>query len=123
MIQLDTNFLIAAMKPGTPAAARLLEWLDRGEAVSLSVVVWTEVLCGPLSLDEHRLAVHLFPNPEPLLPEDAVLAARLFNVTGRRRSTLPDGVIAATALRLGAPLATQNLSDFQPLIPHGLQLV
>jgi predicted nucleic acid-binding protein len=32
-------------------------------------------------------------------------------------------MIAAVAIRCGAKLATINVADFQPFIPHGLVLV
>jgi hypothetical protein len=34
------------------------------------------------------LARQIFPQPEPFLPADAVLAVRLFNQTGRRSRSL-----------------------------------
>jgi predicted nucleic acid-binding protein len=52
----------------------------------------------------------------------SVLAARLFNQTGRRRSSRFDCLIAAAAITAGADLATINTSDFTPFIAHGLKL-
>ena len=59
----------------------------------------------------------------PFLPADALLAARLFNQSGRRSRTLADCMIAAIAIRSRASLATLNPADFKPLVPHGLLLV
>jgi predicted nucleic acid-binding protein len=79
-------------------------------------------LCGPLDTHAETIARQIFPNPEPFLPADAVLAARLFNQTGRRSRSLADCMIAAAAIRCGAKLATGNTADFQPFLSHGLIL-
>jgi len=52
-----------------------------------------------------------------------VLAAILFNQTGRRSRTLADCMIAAVAIRCNAKLATINASDFQAFVQHGLILL
>ena len=40
------------------------------------------VLCGPLDESAEIIARQIFPAPEPFLPADALLAGRLFNLTG-----------------------------------------
>ena len=52
----------------------------------------------------------------------AVLAAALFNKTGRRRGSRFDCLIGAAAIQAQAEFATENLSDFTPFVPHGLKL-
>ena len=79
-------------------------------------------MCGPLDAAAEAIARQIFPSPEPFLPADAVLAARLFNETGRRSRSLADCMIAAVAIRCGANLATINTTDFQPFLGHGLTL-
>jgi predicted nucleic acid-binding protein len=85
-------------------------------------VAWAEFLCGPLDATAAVLARQMFPNPEAFLTVDAVVAADLFNQTGRRSRSLPDCMIAAVAIRCGARLATINLADYVSLQPFGLVL-
>jgi predicted nucleic acid-binding protein len=61
-----------------------------------------------------------------ILPFDestAALAGQLFFRTGSKRSTRMDTMIAATAIRAGAELATVNPEDFAPFVLHGLKLL
>jgi predicted nucleic acid-binding protein len=120
MIHLDTNFLIQSFLAGSSAQSQVQSWLASGETLNLCTVAWAEFLCGPLSAQDEILARQLFPAPEPLLAADAAKAAELFNNTGRRSRSLIDCMIAATALRVGVPLATGNTADFTPFIPFGL---
>lgn len=53
---------------------------------------------------------------------DAEEAARLFNLSGRRRGSHADCMIASAAIVSGVPLATLNGADFQRLVPFGLVL-
>jgi len=123
MIHLDTNFLIALENPKSAAAAMFGDWLAHAERVNISALVWTEYRCGPLSVEKLDAAAVLFPAPEPYLPTDATLAARLFNRAGRRRGTLMDCMIAAVALRCQAPLATLDTAHFAPLSSQGLTIL
>lgn len=120
MILVDTSFLIRGLVRGSSQDAKLREWLTAGEQLGMSTIVWAEFLCGPVE-PRHlelvaRFVLHYLPFDEP----DSVLAAHLFNGSGRRRGSLADCMIAATALRADAPLATENISDFRRFEPAGL---
>lgn len=122
MIHLDTSFLILALVPGSRQDQQLREWLRGDEVLGISCIGWAEFLCGPLETRQLHLALRILAAPVPFLPEDAELAARLFNLSGRRRGTLTDCMIAATAMRLDAAVATVDPSDFRRLMPAGLRL-
>lgn len=89
----------------------------------MSVVGWAEFLCGPLSDADKSAVRRLIGSPVPLEEEDAELAAVMFNHGGRRRSSFVDCLVAATAVRAGAPLATSNPGYFRRLADMGLELV
>jgi predicted nucleic acid-binding protein len=122
MIHLDNSFLIRAILPGSAEDRCLRDWLRAGEFTAVSAIVWAELLCGPVSDEQAQLAATVVGGPVPFLAEDGALAAHLYNLTARRRGTLIDCMIAATAIRRGAPLATSNLEDFRRFQPHGLRL-
>jgi predicted nucleic acid-binding protein len=122
VIFLDTNFLILGLAVGSPQNRQLEQWLTEQQAIRVSLMVWTEFLCGPVTPDQVRIATAMVRDPELHLAEDAARAADLFNASGRRRSHLADCLIAATCIRLNAALATLNLNDFRCFEPMGLQL-
>jgi predicted nucleic acid-binding protein len=122
MIHFDTNFLIQTVVAGSAAHEKFRGWTQAQEVCNASSIAWAEFLCGPLDAPAEAIARQIFPQPEPFLPADAVLSARLFNQTGRRSRSLADCMIAAVAIRCGAKLATSNTADFQPFLPHGLIL-
>ena len=123
MTHLDTSFLIPALVSGSTEDRRLQTWLRSKEHVAVSVIVWTEFLCGPVDPRQVDLMGQVVGESVPFLPRDAALAARLFNLSGRKRGTLTDCMIAATAIRQGASLAISNVGDFSRLEPHGLRLL
>jgi len=122
VIHLDTSFLIRALVTDSAEAQRLRRWIRAGEDVVVSAVSWTEFLCGPLSALAVEEAAELLGEPVPFDGLDATLASELFNAGGRRRGTLLDCMIASTAIRRSARLATSNPRDFQRLTALGLGL-
>lgn len=122
MIHLDTSFLIRALIPGTPQDQAIRGWIADGESLAMSVIGWTEFLCGPVEERHAGLVAALLAECIAFTEADAEIAARLFNDSGRRRGSLIDCMIAAAALRANAPLATVNVADFQRFEPLGLAL-
>src|SRR6266404_2727369 len=114
MIHFDTNFLVDATVSGSPAHVKFRAWSAAGESFAVSTIAWAEYLCGPLDPQGEVIAEQMFPSAESFLTGDSVLAAELFNNTGRRSRSLADCMIAAVAIRCGAKLATLNTFDFQP---------
>jgi predicted nucleic acid-binding protein len=122
-LHLDTNILIFGVDPAHPVHARLRQWRDAGRPVAVSAMAWAEFRCGPLTPAVLESWTELLA--DRILSVDPVIAERaadLFNLTGRRTRSLPDCLIAATAMRHGARLATLNRTDFEPLTAHGLLL-
>jgi len=123
VIHLDTNVLIRALLPGSAEDRRMRAWLRDGADLGMSAIAWTEFLCGPVKDADVDLAARAIPHREPFTPEDGTLAAALFNSIGRRRGRFVDCLIAATAIRVGASLATANLSDYRGMEAAGLILL
>jgi predicted nucleic acid-binding protein len=122
VIHLDTNFLIGALVAGSPQDQRLRRWLAEGITIGISSTSWAEFLCGPVDEEAIDLANEILALPEPFLVDDAPVAARLFDLGGRRRGSFEDCMIAATAIRVGAELATANRADFKRFESGGLKL-
>jgi predicted nucleic acid-binding protein len=122
-LQLDTNYLIFGMDRAHPAHRRLRAWLTAGQPLAISAMAWSEFRCGPLTPEV--LAAWESLIADRIVPLDRTIAERasdLFNLTGRRTRSLPDCLIAATAMRSGARLATLNRADFAPMVKLGLVL-
>ena len=122
VIHLDTSFLIHALRPGSRQEAQLLAWLADDEALGVSAFAWAEFLCGPVAVSAADAALELLGQPVPVDRHVAERAAELFNLGGRRRGSLADCLVAATAIQADAVLATENRSDFLKFVPAGLVL-
>ena len=121
-IHLDTSFLIRALDPSYPEGEHLVGWLTENRRVVVSTVAWSEFLCGPTSEREERTAARLLDRQIALGTAEATAAARLFNLGDRRKHSLRDCLIAATAMLDGAALATGNPRDFERFVGAGLVL-
>jgi len=122
-VHLDTSYLIRGLVAGSPEARRLGGWIAAGTPLAMSTLAWCEFLCGPVDEGGAALAEKVIRQRPPLGVEEARAAARLFNATGRRRGSLADCIVAATAMLAGASLATANPRDFARFEAHGLTLV
>ena len=123
MTHLDSDFLIRSLVQGTPEDRLLRKWLRSRDPIAVSAVVWTEFLCGPVEPIHVELLASIFGDPVSYTAGDAALAAQLFNLCGRRRGSLADCMIAATAIREDANLAACNVTDFRRMESHGLRIV
>ena len=122
MIHLDTSFLIRALVRGSPEDARLREWIRANEPLGMSAIAWAEFLCGPVDEAVLSLASAVVARRFQFTEEMATMVARLFNGSGRRRGTMIDCMIAATALVEEAAVATSNPGDFSRFEAFGLAL-
>jgi predicted nucleic acid-binding protein len=122
VIHLDTSFLVHALAAGTSEDELLRGWLVAGETLGMSAVAWAEFLCGPVEPAALELLDQVVSERPAFGEGEAMLAARLFNESGRRRGSLADCMIAAAAIRAGVPLATDNPKDFRRFEPAGLRL-
>ena len=86
-------------------------------------MAWAAFKCGPASSELiEAWRVMLMDRIVPIDQTLAELAATLFNQTGRRSRSLPDCLVAATAINSGAQLATLNRGDFDLFVKFGLVL-
>ena len=122
MIHLDTSFLIGALVRGSREDGRLRDWMRASEPLGMSTIAWAEFLCGPVDETALSVATAVVGRHTPFTEEMALIAARLFNSSGRRRGTMVDCMIAATALAEQAIVATSNPDDFDRFETFGLAL-
>lgn len=127
MYLLDTN-IVSMLDPRRQAhAAELIGWLERnGGSVFVSVVTITEMDAGVLKLrregktgraDELAALVStiLAEFDDRVLDIDVETArqvARLGELTYRQPVSLPDLIVAATAVRHGLTILTRNMREF-----------
>jgi toxin FitB len=117
----DTDVFIEGER-GNP---RFASWLEKADRVATADVVRAEFLLGAhaVSSEKHRQrALRFYADSISGVPSfahepsDFTEAARLAGEARRRGQGSPglaDGLLAATALRLGASVATRNLKDFE----------
>ena len=119
MIQFDSSFLIdlkdewAREAPGP--AFELIESLDQGELLAVSVHVVAELRVGA-ELSKHQLLDQFLAGFLITYPDQrfASAYARLWVATHRGRRIVPamDLLIATSAIVDDAPLVTKNVKDF-----------
>ena len=122
MTLLDTSFLIRSLVAGSAQDRQLRHWLADKEPIGISSIAWAEFLCGPVKPAVIEAVRRFVTVCAAFDEDDALLAAQLFNGSGRRRGSLADCMIAATAIRARAALATANVADFRRFCAAGLEL-
>ena len=122
MICLDTNYLIRGVTAGTVEGTELVAWIEAGEILITPMPAWFEFICGPVTDEQMETMRAFLTTIVPFGEAEAMEAARLFNAIDRKRSLRVDSMIAGTASAAKARLATLNRADFEPFVPHGLQL-
>jgi predicted nucleic acid-binding protein len=121
-IALDANYLVKGLVRGTAASQQIRAWVQEGYGMAMSAVAWSEYLCGPVDSAVIPAARQLVRHVDALDVEDAEMAARLLNDSGRRSRSHTDCMIAAHAIRRDLVFATLNASDFRPFQRFGLRL-
>lgn len=122
MIHLDTSFLIRGLMVGSDEDLQLRQWISDNESLGMCTIAWSEFLCGPVGDDVSELAMVVIQQLIAFSHRHAAVSADLFNVTGRRRGSMIDCMIAATAICENASIATVNTQDFKRFESAGLQL-
>lgn len=123
MIQLDTNLLIAATDSGHPHAPQVARLVSEKQPLACSSFAWLEFSSKPAPTTAVQLLLALLTGKIiPFTQAHAEFAGKLFQITGNQRKLRFDCCIAAVAILSGQQLATANLNDFNPFIPHGLTL-
>ncbi|MBE2203448.1 MAG: type II toxin-antitoxin system VapC family toxin [Chthoniobacterales bacterium] len=122
-LHLDTNALIALSDPSHPLFRQIEQHLQEGWTLGTDAVAWHEFTRGPLLKEDHQRALRILEDRvTPITREIAERAAELFNITGRRRASTADCLIAAACLHNHAAFVTLNRGDFLVFSPHGLKL-
>lgn len=117
MILLDSNIVIYAADSARADAVRFVAENE----TAVSAISYVEAL-GYHDLDVvERQRLEAFFDTEPTFELDPLVLDRAVSLRQRRRMSLGDALVAATALVHDLPLATNNLKDFRNI--PGLQIV
>jgi len=98
---------------------RLRALIRDGKELSMSAICRAEFCCGTVEESTLDVAVRLVGEPVPFLARYARTAAALFNQCARRRGSLVDCMIAATAVEADAT----NAAAFSRFEPAGLSVL
>ncbi len=117
MIVLDTSVLVDALTGPRRSAPDLRRAIEAGERFLLPSLVLYEWLQGPRRSEELAAQEALLPREQaiPFGPEEAAVAARLYEGLPRARGREIDVAIAASALTHEADLWTLNGADFHDI--------
>lgn len=115
MICLDTSVLVEGLGAGGSMREALRETIAGGDRMVVPCLVLYEWLRSPRLPEELRAQEALFPAAEalPFGPEEARIAAGLYQAVRRPRGREVDLAIAACALSWNAALWTLNAEGFR----------
>lgn len=123
MTHLDTNLLIGSGDATDLHHTTARRVLSGPGPFAASAVAWMEFASRPMPALQMDAVRHLLRGGILSFDESAAaLAGELFFRAGSKRRTRLDAMIAATAILVGAELATVNPEDFEPFVPFGLKL-
>lgn len=123
MIHLDTNLLIALIHRFDVHHATATRIIAGPGPFATSTVAWMEFHSRPVHPRDIAASKSVLNGGiAPFDEAAATLAGNLYHLTGSKRRTRLDTMIAATAILSGAWLATVNREDFSVFVPHGLKL-
>lgn len=123
IVHLDTNILVDIVTAGSPQISLVRSWLQEGKKLATSSIAWSEFCNGPHSAEQKNAVYAILRKKIASFDaKQAELASKLFHLTGRKRGSHSDCMIAASAICNKVPVATRNIKDFQKFIPYGLKL-
>lgn len=119
-VMLDTNILIYATNRLSPEVIRKVSSFKKKE-IAISTVTWGEYCVGAEAnnFDASAFADYLSILP---FPQEAAEIYALLSRKYPQRARAFDRLIAAHAIALGVPLATNNTRDFAKMQADGLRL-
>ncbi len=114
---LDTSVLVDALTGPRRSAPELRAAIEAGERFLLPALVLFEWLRGPRRREELAAQEALLPREQAIAfgPEEAAVAARLYESVSRPRGREIDLAIAASTLTHDARLWTLNVADFHDI--------
>jgi predicted nucleic acid-binding protein len=117
VIHLDTSVVIDALAGPRRSAPALRRVIEQGERVLMSTIVLYEWLRGSRLAAELAAQEALFPRETAASfgPDEAAIAARLYQHVKRGRGREIDLAIAAVAIAHNAALWTLNRDDFRDI--------
>ena len=74
-VHLDTNYIVGAVRKGSPQVAQIDAWEMAGVTLAVSTMAWAEFLCGPLTPGEVDVTAGLLGRPLPITAADAAKGA------------------------------------------------